>query len=386
MCSSARRWMVTGIVFLLTAGALLAGVKVTIKNPSSFARNSETIELNWQKVVSLSPGLLPANVAVFLGKNQLPLQLLDENGDSQPDLLLFQVDLLPRATQTVRIEPTKRPQEFPACVDARFELPREDVAWESDRIAFRIYGPALAADVNNGIDVWVKRVRSLIVDKWYTASAVARKDTYHEDHGEGADFFSVGKTLGAGGCALVKGSTLYQPGVFSSQLVTARGPVRAIFTVVYAMGQIDGVPFREVKKYSIDAGHNLNRITTTYTGIGASDSLKMAIGLVKRDNVVCNFDTSAAWMELWGPVNSDSVNESLGIGVVVPHKGQVGMTDQKEQCMLTLNVRQGVPVTYYAGAGWTRSGDFKTQDDWMRLLKQWSRAIAEPVVITMKKD
>jgi pectinesterase len=379
------RWMVTGIALLLTAGTLTAGVKVTIKNPSAFARRSETIELRWQNVVSLSPGMLPASVAAFLGKDQIPLQLLDENGDGQPDLMLFQVDLLPHATQTVVIENDKHPQEFPSQVDARYELPREDVAWESNRIAFRIYGPALAAEVNNGVDVWVKRVRSLIVDKWYTASAVAGKDTYHEDHGEGADFFSVGKTLGSGGCALVKGTTLYPPGVFSSQLVVANGPVRAMFKVIYANGQIEGVPFREVKTYSIDAGHNLSRITTTYTGIDSIGSLKLAVGLVKRENIVCSVDTTAAWMELWGPVNTDPVNESLGLGVVVPGKSPVGMLDQKEQCMLTLNVRDGVPITYYAGAGWTRSGDFKSQGDWTRLLKQWSRAIAEPVVITMKK-
>lgn len=103
----------------------------------------------------------------------------------------FQVDLRPHARRVLRnIRPVARRQEFPSLVDARFELPR-DVAWKSDRIAFRIYGPALAADVNNGVDVWVKRVRSLIVDKWYKASAESKKDTYHEDHGEGASISSA---------------------------------------------------------------------------------------------------------------------------------------------------------------------------------------------------
>jgi pectinesterase len=385
MSYSAKRWLVTCTVLLLMAGTLNAGIRITIKNPSDFARRSETIELNWQKIVSLNPGLTPGTVAVFLGKTQIPRQCIDETGDGVPDLLLFQVDLLPHAAQSLRVESVKHPKDFPSCVDARFELPREDVAWESDRIAFRIYGPALAADVNNGVDVWVKRVRSLIVDKWYSASAAAKKDTYHEDHGEGADFFSVGRTLGAGGCAVAKGDTLYQPGVFTSQAVIATGPVRALFTVTYGKGTIDGVPFNEVKQFAIDAGHNLNRIQVTYTGIGSNDSLRFVAGLVKRKGVVCQYDSASAWMALWGQVNDDPVNEYLGTGIVLPREGLTGMKDLKDQYLLAGRVRDGVAITYYAGAGWTRSGDFKTQDDWVRLLQQWSSRLIEPVVITMKK-
>jgi hypothetical protein len=45
----------------------------------------------------------------------------------------------------------------------------------------------------SGIDVWGKKVRYPIINKWY-----ARKH-YHEDTGEGADLYSVGTTLGCGG-------------------------------------------------------------------------------------------------------------------------------------------------------------------------------------------
>jgi pectinesterase len=380
-----RRALHLGALLLIASSTLIAGIKVTVRNPSNVERRFETIEVDWQKMRALNPSLTPANVAVFNGKEQIPSQCLDGDGDGAVDHLLFQVNLHPRAVQTLSIMAEKHPRVFPSAVDARFEVPREDVAWESDRIAYRIYGPALAAEVNNGLDVWVKRVRTLIVDKWYSASAAAKKDTYHEDHGEGADFFAVGRTLGAGACAIAKGDSLYQPGVFTMQRITATGPIRAMFTVVYEKGSIDGVPYKEVKTYAIDAGHNLNRIQVTYTGLRSNDSLRFVAGLVKRKDVVCEWDSVLATMALWGPVNDDPVNEYLGTGVVLPKPGFAGMKELKDQYVLSAHVKVGVPITYVAGAGWTRSGDFKIQSDWTKLLKYWARCLAEPIVVTISK-
>ena len=73
----------------------------------------------------------------------------------------------------------------------------DDIAWENDRIAFRIYGPALQHNPKehsgSGIDVWVKSVRKLVVNDWYHS-----KD-YHHDHGTGLDMYEVGLSRGAGG-------------------------------------------------------------------------------------------------------------------------------------------------------------------------------------------
>jgi pectinesterase len=372
-------------LLLCSSAVLNAAIKVTVRNTLNIERRSETVELNWKQVSTLDPAITPANVAVLKGKSVLPSQCIDEDGDGVPELLLFQLDLAPRALQTVTVQTAAKQQVFASCADARFEVPREDVAWESDRIAYRIYGPALAAEVDNGVDVWVKRVRSLVVDKWYSASAAAKKDTYHEDHGEGADFFSVGRSLGAGGCAIMSGDSLMQPGVFTTHKIQATGPIRAMFTVTYEKGKINGVPFKEVKRYSIDAGHNLNRIVVTCTGIGNGNALRLAAGLVKRKGVTCQSDTAAGWMALWGPVNDDPVNEALGIGCVLPRGSVVGTKELKDQFVLTTRVKDGIPVTYYAGAGWTRSGDFATQADWSKLLDQWSLRVANPVVVIVKK-
>ena len=111
--------------------------------------------------------------------------------------------------------------------------PRDDVAWESDRIAFRIYGQGLwkVDSLNSsGLDIWVKRMREPIVEKWYAKG----HDDYHRDTGEGADFFDVGETLGAGGTAIWRERQAVSRAATSRRgRVIANGPVRAIFELQY---------------------------------------------------------------------------------------------------------------------------------------------------------
>ena len=45
---------------------------------------------------------------------------------------------------------------------------KDDLAWENDKVAFRVYGPALrSGPEDSGIDVWCKRVARPVIDKWY---------------------------------------------------------------------------------------------------------------------------------------------------------------------------------------------------------------------------
>lgn len=57
------------------------------------------------------------------------------------------------------------------------------------------------------------------------------------------------------------------------------------------------------------------------------------------------------------------------------------MTEENDQYLLTARVREGVPVIYFCGAGWTRSGDFNSVEDWKALLAHWSLRMREPVKV-----
>ena len=260
-------------------------------------------------------------------------------------------------------------------------LPREDYAWENDRIAFRMYGPALAREVNNGIDVWTKRVRSLVVAKWYKEAegAPPGKDTYHTDCGEGADFFDVGRSLGAGGCSLWNEGRVHQPGVFSGWKTLCNGPLRTEFELTYNGVAIGGLAIKERKRISLDAGENLNRVRVTYDATGARHEVMVACGIVKRPRTLPASDERRCWMSLWGPTNSDSANGSLGTGVVFPSSAFVQFTEDSAQYLLIGRAFTGESLTYYAGAGWTRSGDFATNEEWNAYLDRWAARIASPL-------
>ena len=197
-------------------------LRISVENPSSFTRVNETVEVPLADVFQAIGAADTSHLTVIEvgGKVALPSQI-------DGTLLLFQTTLPAHGIRefVVRAGHTKGTAPV-SLVDGRYVLPREDYAWENDRIAFRMYGPALAAEVNNGIDVWTKRVRYLIVKKWYKESegSAPGKDTYHQDRGEGADFFEVGKSLGAGGSGLWYGGALHQPGSSSVSARSRMGP------------------------------------------------------------------------------------------------------------------------------------------------------------------
>jgi pectinesterase len=359
---------------------------VTVANPAPFERPQETVTLSWKAVVAALPALAPGMVSVFDAEGVIPSQLVDADADGVPEELLFQSTFAPAQRKQFSIRPAAEPKVFPPLVDARFVLPRQDLAWENDRIAFRIYGSPLAGDVRNGIDVWTKRVRSLIVQKWYRESEGAQPgmDTYHVDRGEGADFFSVGKSLGAGGCGIWKNDTLYQPGIFSSYRVLANGPIRVQFRVVYDNGLVNGIPFHAEQTVTLDAGQHLNRIDIAYGGQAASDTLTVAAGLVKRKNVVSTARSDRGWIAFWGPVNDDSTNGFLGTGIVMPASVGRAVVEDAQQHMVLGSSRTGEQLTYYAGAAWTRSGDVAVPADWHAMLDRCANGLRQPLTVTMK--
>ena len=264
-------------------------------------------------------------------------------------------------------------------------MPRDDVAWESDRIAFRIYGQGLwkVDSLNSsGIDVWVKRVRDPIVEKWYGAG----HDSYHRDTGEGADFFDVGQTLGVGGTAIWKNGMLYRAANFKGWRVIANGPVRAIFELEYEPWNADGLVVTETKRVAIDAGSNLNRVTSIFrTATGAGD-IPFTTGLVKRKGVIGSESKarSWAWLTHWGLMSpKDGGHDQLGIAVMLPRERVDDWKETDTHYLAISHAKSGELVTYYFGAGWTGSGDYRDITDWWNYLDAFAQRVGTPLVLTM---
>ncbi len=360
---------------------------VVVTNPSAFPRPAETIAVPWDDLARVLPALVhppgeAVYLAVFEADAEIPSQIMADPDAPAKTELLFQADFAARERKSFQVRLVPARGQYASPVDARFVLPREDVAWESDRIAFRIYGSVLAGSVDNGIDVWTKRVRYPIVEKWYRSDEgrIGGKDFYHKDRGEGADFFNVGKSLGAGSCGLWRSGTLYQPGLFTTHRILATGPVRAAFRVTYEKGTIAGVPYREQKTVSIDRGSNLSRIEVVYSGLPGADTLTCLIGLVRRNNVApASGAAPVRWAGLWGPTNEDPVNGSLGTGVVLAPPASGTVTGDTTHFGVLVAARQGSPLVYYAGAGWTRSGDFTGEKNWNSYLETRAAMLEAPL-------
>lgn len=359
-------------------------VKVT--NPSEIARECETISIPWdtvKAVLSLDKAE-PLVVEETATGDKLVSQWIDNGLAGIPEELIFQSGFKPHETKWFLVAVSQKSrQKFSSLVDARYVEPRDDLAWENDRIAFRMYGPALAAEVNNGIDVWTKRVRSLIVKKWYAGEEQTPKIVYHEDHGEGADFFNVGRSLGCGGSGIWHNGKVYQPGVFTSYKILSTGPIRTSFELAYNTWNVGGGIFRETTRITLDAGQNLNRIEVTVKGNGEDDPIVLACGLVKRNNTKFYKNADHDWMSLWGQTNDNPVNGDLGTGVVLAPTMVPGWAEDSSQYMVLGHTEPGLTFTYYAGAGWTRSGDFKSVEDWNTYLDHFASDLRSPLEVTV---
>jgi pectinesterase len=374
-----------GVILLAAPGRAQAVMTVRADNALQIARPSETIGISWPSVRAQLPSVQPAAVRVLdaVG-NEVPSQVVDNDGDGQPDELIFQADFAPRENKRFTVEP-RAPQTKPKPkVYATHTDPRDDVAWESDRIAFRIYGQGLwkVDSLNSsGLDIWVKRTRDLIVDKWYAKG----HDSYHQDTGEGADFFDVGETLGAGGTAIWRNDKLYRALNFKSWRVIANGPVRAIFELQYQPWDAGGMRVTETKRIAIDAGQNLNHIVSTFRAGGGATDIPWATGIVKRASVVGSESKARPWAWLceWGPLlPKGGGHGDMGIGILLPRDIVTDWKETNDHYLAIARATSGEPVSYWVGAGWTASHDFRDVQDWWTYLDDWSQRLSSPIKTT----
>ena len=389
------------------APAIAAGrVVVTVANDSALERPAETIVVPYDEVVHLLGGvpsiyhlavrdaatgqLIPSQVTNFLPNVRPP----------RYDEILFQHDFAAgEKAARFTIEKTELPgAPFPSKVFARYVPERlDDFAWENDRIAHRIYGPALADPakagksllVTSGIDVWVKKVRYPIVDRWY----VKGHDSYHTDTGEGLDTYAVGTGRGCGGTGVWDGHRLYVGGNYEAWTVLANGPVRAVFELTYAPWVAgNGQIVTERKRFTVDAGHNLDFMESTFTIAGGGGEATVAVGIVdppdaKNAGVIT--DTDLHRLTMWQTYPKSG---SVGCGVVLDPSARFagfaeGESDGKLNNRLVLaKVKSGETLRYLSGAGWDRSGDFADQASWEAYVAAWARRLAAPVKVTVAPE
>jgi hypothetical protein len=362
-------------------------VAVTVTNPIAVGRQGETIALTLDELIKVAPTIDLTKTVVVDGAGKVVLsQLVDVNGDDKPDEIVFQTNLSPSETKTfgVRIAERVSANQPDYKVYGRFVRERhDDFAWENDRVAHRMYGPDLETWktdplTSSGVDVWVKRVPKLVVNEWYMT------DNYHQDHGEGADFYAVGKSRGCGGLGIWSGDKLLVSKNFTGSRVLANGPIRLVFELTYAAWDAAGTHVAETKRVTLDAGTYFNRFESTFATKGrpSKAGLSVGIGIAKHPGGVVEVDAPAAWMRTWEPLNGGK-SGNLGCAIVLPPGSHAEAQQTDLEFLLVTPAPKSGPLTYYVGTAWNTATPIADAAAWTKEAQLLSNRLANPVRVSL---
>ncbi len=391
----------------LAPASLLAAdsLTVTVTHDLDIARPSETITVPFSEIASAIPGALLQKLAVKNARGEsLPYQVTNINPHAKDPQnkgiaygdFIFQHDFAAgEKSATFTIERTEGVAPvFPTKAFARYIPERlDDFAWENDKIAHRTYGPALAATdpgktgkeilVTSGLDVWCKRVDYPIVDRWYNKG----HDHYHIDEGEGMDMYQVGPSRGCGGTGIWDGKQLHVGRNYAQWRILANGPIRAIFELSYDTWAANGLYVSEVKRFTVDAGHNLDLIESTFSATGNTKELTVAIGLNKNPTdrgqdpqIAITRAEKDASLAQWVVQKS---NGSLGTAVIVDASSFSGYAEDDRNLLLLAKIAPEKPLRYRAGAGWSKAGEFTTKEAWDAYVAAQAARLNSPVKVSV---
>jgi hypothetical protein len=251
---------------------------------------------------------------------------------------------------------------------------KDDLAWENDLSAYRIYGPALKnspGKENSGIDVWFKRVPYSIIDKWYRED-LAGTHSYHADGGEGYDGFKVGDTRGGGGTALWVDGKLVTAGVYQKAKVLSAGPEEVRFTATYLYTMPEGA-VQEEKTIALKKGERFFESRSVFTRDGkALAGLPVAVGLVTHTpQAEVTLHKGKGLIAVWDKLDG----AGFGIGAILP-PAQVVETlhqptnDKREHALCIAKTDDHGALVFRAGSAWSKQGQILSGDDWLIALSE----------------
>ena len=332
---------------------------------------------------------------------------------SYDGMLLFEASVQPHRKAIFRAEKGVPRAAKTWVHGAQYKIRKDDMAWENDRSAYRMYGPALqqTGERSFGIDVWTKRTPELVLDERYqtdyrgnvvedslrrsgnkdAARDVDLETSFHLDHGYGMDAYGVGPTLGCGAPALLDGERLILPWCYESYRILDNGPLRFTAELTYQpvsishaspAGQTTSV-VTEHRLLSLDKGSNFNRMTVWYDGL--KSPLALAAGVVlhggnpllAKDHVLYADPTEAP----------DRHNSQVFVATLF-HNGvdQTRVLKSDERVSHAIGIvdnYDGHPYTYYFGAAWSLY-DVRSIEEWQLRATQFMQALEQPLSITLQ--
>lgn len=349
---------------------------IIITNPLAIERQ-EVVAIPYASFVDAFGSDSVFKVTESTNDVEIPYQL-ETQGTSTPQNVLLYVSVPASGEVVLEVErsaPTPiAPRTYARHVPERYD----DFAWENDMVAFRMYGKALEGrpDDAQGIDLWSKRTRDLVVDKWYADG------DYHTDHGEGMDYYSVGMTLGAGDIApFNEGEVIYSKH-YRTHEVLDNGPLRTTFRLGYEPWQVGDKTVAVSKRYTLDVGSQLNRVEVTYT-IDGNGAIPVAIGLSRRaEGGQLLQEQGSGILGYWEPEHGE--NGITGAGVVLANAHFDQYVIQPAQYLALLTATDGEAITYYNGGAWNKAGKITTPETWFAYLQAAKAKMDSPLHVEIR--
>ena len=293
--------------------------------------------------------------------------------------LLIEVHARPNSKTVFTLHPGT-PAAFRSWVDGRQYPERlDDIAFENDRIGFRIYGPALQkkGEKGFGYDLWVKRTTEFVLGELY------RNDprlSFHLDYGKGVDCYAVGPTLGCGTPAMLQNGEIRFPWCYESYKIMDKGPLRFTVQIDFPM-TADGIT--EHRILSIEKGSNFVESVVWYDGLKQPTDVLAGFPirpageetLVKGDNYIQYADPT---------IEPDRYQTQIYVALLFPDQKVDIDVLQQHGVGIFRSYTSSQRFHYFIGAAWSEF-DVRSQAEWQLRINGFMQSKKNPLQITISK-
>ena len=409
---------------------------IVISNPTSTPR-TELISLSMSEVKAKLGNATPKKGEAYIVKNKRGQQISSQI--THDGLLLIDASVRPHGSATYYVTIGKPYQQKVYATGALYKIRKDDIAWENDRCAYRVYGPALqkTGERSFGTDIWVKNTPDTVVYERYVkdmngnikdnkmdakvralqkqekvekntakAAALAKQikalqaesretdilTSFHLDHGNGLDPYRVGATLGLGAPSLMVDKNQVLPYCYKDYRIMDNGPLRFTVELTYnpsTVGDMKNVV--EHRIISLDKGSNFNKMTVWYDGLTIPTDFATGFPIHEEDTETKTF--AKDYVSYADPTDNIEVNNSqVYVGILFPegidhtyyqlfdkkHDGATG-----HALGLKRGLKNGEKYSYYFGAAWSKY-DVRSYAEWQIRIKDYLDALKNPLQVEIK--
>lgn len=385
-------------------------IEIVVGNSLNVERQKEIVEVSSELLQAIQSKYGDNFIITDSDGNETAYQLTFDKK------LIFPASVAPNG-KTVYTVTAGTPKKYDTIACGKHYPERvDDIAWENDRVAFRAYGPALQATGERafGYDVWTKSVSHPVVQERYAkelnpetqakirelrktdpkaAQELYNSVSYHVDHGDGLDYYSVGPTLGGGTSALMPDGVIVYPYAYKSYEILDNGPLRFTVKLTYnplTVKENDNVI--ETRILSLDAGSQLNKVTVQYANLKETTPVASGIVIHEPSNVY-KASVENGYIAYADPANLK--NGQIYVGVVVPKSQKltaaepVYFSDEEKKdrkanghVLAISDYKPGSDYTYYFGGGWSKWG-FSSPEAWFDYIDIYAQRVNNPLALTV---